>query len=328
MILIPFFLGLIIAYLVHPLTDRFVVVGLRRDRVVMVLYVFLLGFAIAAAMIFLPILVREAQTTIQEFPTYAASFDRTVTHVNEDVRRFLGRFLGKRADLFTIHFKADQLFELILDQIPQNLANVAHFGLWMLIIPFVCFFGLSHGPKWIDAIFDLTPSEYVESLLGLFAEVNATLGAYIRGQILDAMCVGLLTMVGLWGLGFQGAAIMGLVTGLLNVIPFAAPIAGGGLTLLFAYIQGLNWATLFGILCLFALVRLIDDFVLMPFIVGRVVHLHPVLMLFGILAGYSAGGVFGLIFAIPIMAVLKIVLSSVLLNRRETRIFQNQKMMS
>jgi predicted PurR-regulated permease PerM len=66
----------------------------------------------------------------------------------------------------------------------------------------------------------------------------------------------------------------------------------------------------------------------MPFMVGRVVHLHPVLMLFGILAGFSVGGVFGLIFAIPFMAVVKIVLSSVLLNRRETRIFQNQKMMS
>lgn len=327
-VLIPFILGLVIAYLAHPLTDRFVAMGMRRDRVVIVLYIAMVAATVLLALIFLPILYREIQVAIQKLPVYATIFDDAVVRMNEEIRRVLGKFIGKKADGFHIPFRADRLVEIMLNKIPENISNFAHIGIWLLIIPFVSFFGLSHGQQWIDDIFDLTPSEYVESLLGLLTEVNATLGAYIRGQLLDALCVGFLTMGGLWLVGFNGVVLLGVITGVLNVVPFLAPVVGGALALLIGYFQGMSLTALVGVVCVFILIRLIDDFLLMPFVVGGVIHLHPVLMLFAILAGFEVGGFLGLVFAIPVMAVAKVILSSALLNRRAARLFQNQKMVS
>src|SRR5262249_44829084 len=143
-------------------------------------------------------------------------------------------------------------------QLPSNLVSVAHIGLWALIIPFVCFFWLQQSRECMNTLFDWTPAHHVESLLGFLAEVNAALGGFIRGQILDALCVGLITMIGLGLLGFNGAVLMGVFVGFLNLVPLMAPVVGGGVALLAGYLQGLPVPTLFGIVCLFILVRLID----------------------------------------------------------------------
>jgi predicted PurR-regulated permease PerM len=160
------------------------------------------------------------------------------------------------------------------------------------------------------------------------AEINATLGAYIRGQLLDAMCVGLMTMGGLWILGFNQAVLLGVLCGFLNPIPFLAPIVGGSLALLIAYFQGMSFAALFGIFWLFVLIRLCDDFFFTPFVVGQSVKLHPVVMLFAILAGVEVGGFMGLVFAVPLAAILKVVLAVAFHNRQQNLILQQNHIVS
>jgi predicted PurR-regulated permease PerM len=304
--------------------DRFVGFGLRRGRVVMVLYLFLFGGTVLMASWFIPILVREASAAMTEIPTYAGTLNALVDHINVHLQPFLQKLIGAHAKSFTIPFRVDRFLESVLMSLPAHLLDFAHLGLWVFIIPFSCFFGLAQGQKWIDTLFEWTPSEHVESLLGLLAEINAKLGGYFRGILLESMCVGLLSMAGLGLFGVKGAVLLGCVTGLLNLVPFLAPVVGGSLALLVAYFQGASFSLLLGIFFLFLLVRLFDDFVLIPLIIGHHVQLHPLIILFAVLAGVEVGGFFGLIFAIPVTVIAKVVLG-LLVRTREENLLINQQ---
>jgi predicted PurR-regulated permease PerM len=315
-VLIPFFIGFALAYFVQPVIARFEARGLRRDRVVIVVYVAMISLLAILAVSLLPGFLREARSIGQELPSYAQSFDGMVARLNQDIARSAQGVLGKKAASFQISLRAEKMIDELIESAPHNLLNVAHFGLWIIIIPFVAFFVLTQGRAWVDAIFDMTPAAYVESLLGMLAEINATLGAYIRGQMLEGACVGLVTMAGLAIFHFDGAILFGALTGLMNLVPMMAPIVGGGLALLVGYFQGLSTTSLIGIFFLFVLVRLLDDFIFIPFVLGQSVRLHPVLIVFSVLAGFEIGGFFGLVLAVPVAAIIKVVLSLTIGERR------------
>ncbi len=316
-VVVPFVLGIAGAYLIQPLVDRFVSMGLRRDRTVLVLYMLILLTVVTLGIVFIPRMISEANASLQSLPAYAEKFNALNDGLSDSVNKWLARFKGPSAKTVTLPFRADALVERFVTSIPENISSLAHFGMWILIVPFVCYFSLANGKDWVKSIFDLTPSEYVENLLGLISEINASLGGYIRGQLLDGLCVGTLTMAGLWLLGFDQSILIGVLVGFLNPVPFLAPLVGGSLTLLMGYFQGMAPSALFGIFCLFVLVRLCDDFIFTPFIVGQSVRLHPVAMLFAILAGVEVGGLLGLVFAVPAAAILKVIFSVVLSGRRD-----------
>ncbi len=325
-VLVPFLLGFVVAYLVSPLVDRFVAIGLRRDRTVLVLYFFLLGAAAGVASVVVPSFLREAHALADDIPKYTAALDRVVEHINELGRRTLRPVLGPSAASFSLPFRAEQSVESLVKALPGNLLEFAQAGLWILIIPFVSFFALSQSRRWIDALFAWVPAQKVESLLGFLAEINAALGGYVRGQALDALCVGLLTMGGLALLGFNGAVMVGCLTGFLNLVPFMAPLVGGSIALFAGYFQGLGFPTLAGIFVLFVLVRVMDDFVFTPFVVGSSVRLHPVAMLFAVLAGFHVAGFLGLVFAVPIAAAIKVIAATALSDRRGTFVVEDRQL--
>jgi len=316
-VLLPFIFGLVIAYLFHPLVDRFVAMGLRRDRVVAVLYVLLLIGGIGLGSWMLPRLYREANLALSSLPSYASVLNEIIDNSNLKIQQALSRFLGGNAANIVVPFRAEDLVQTLFSSIPGSLLNFAHFGLWVFIIPIVSFFALGQGKRWINHLFQLTPSQYVESLLGLMAEINATLGGYVRGLFLESAFVGFLTMAGLLAMDIKGAILLGFVTGVLNVVPFLALIIGGVVAIIAGYVQTQSWAVVLMILTLFLVVRLVDDIFIIPFVIGSQVSLHPIVTLFAILAGVELGGFVGLVFAIPAAAVVKVVLTIILRNRSE-----------
>ncbi len=325
---IPFLVGLTIAYLLTPLVDRLTAMGLRRDRVVIVLYTAFLGTFLLLSYLLVPSLIRELNDILAEAPTYVTTVNNLIDKINLPLRKFLKPVLGSKAAEIGIPLHAEQMVARLVSAVPSNLLTVAQMVLLFLLIPFVSFFALSDGKRWIDVLFDWTPSKYVESLLGLLAELNARLGDYIRGIFLESLVVGFMTMIGLFALDVQGAVLYGVLTGLVNVVPFLAPVVGGGLALLAAIIQGKSTTTLLGIFCLFLLVRLIDDMVLIPFVVGSNVRLHPLLMVFSVLVGAEIFGFLGLVFAIPVVVILKVVLMLFLKSQRDTVLLKHQSVLS
>ncbi|MFN0118367.1 MAG: AI-2E family transporter [Elusimicrobiota bacterium] len=327
-IVLPFLVGLGLAYMLNPLINRFVARGLRRDRVVFVMFIFLIGFMILLSIFFIPLLSRELFSILKEIPNYKASFEHLLTHVNERAQVHLSPFLGESAKQFVISFHSEKILGRFLMNFLSNILNAAHWVIWIVVIPFSCFFGLKDGEKWNRILFNNTPSHYVESLLSFLAEINTTLGGYVRGQLLEASCVGGVTMVGLWLLGFKGALIMGLITGLFNFVPFLAAIAGGGIALIAAYFQGLPTNILIAIALLYLVIRLLDDFLFIPLVLGSSVQLNPLVMVFSILAGSELAGFVGLILAIPVAAMIKVVLGVIIDHRKDNILIEEKHIYS
>jgi predicted PurR-regulated permease PerM len=101
-------------------------------------------------------------------------------------------------------------------------------------------------------------------------------------------------------------------------------LVGGSIALFAGYFQGLSFPTLLGIFLLFAVIRLLDDFVLTPFLVGGSVRLHPVAVLFAILAGFHVGGFLGLVFAVPMAAIVKVIAVAALGEGRKTFVVEDR----
>jgi predicted PurR-regulated permease PerM len=156
-VLIPFFLGLVLAYFINPLIERFVAIGWRRDRTVLVLYGLMVGLAMILAGIILPSLYREAHATLRDLPEYTARFNVLIDAVNAELARLSPKLVGKRLTPLALPFRAEELIIALVDKVPQNLLNVAHWGMGAVIMPFVAFFALSQGRQWLDRLFDWTP---------------------------------------------------------------------------------------------------------------------------------------------------------------------------
>jgi predicted PurR-regulated permease PerM len=326
-IIFPFLLGLGLAYLLEPIVENLEALGWRRDRIVVVLYCLFLVAAVVFVWGVLPLFVKQTNGIVQDFPSYVRQINAMIDAFNAGVGRYLLQLTGHGLEYDIVPYHLDQFLSGLMTSLPTRLLGVAHLGTWIVIVPFVSFYGLSEGPRWINALFDATPSAYVESLLGLLAEVNATLGGYIRGQLLDALCVAVVSALGLWILGVKQFVLIAVITGVLNPVPLLAPLVGASLALFLGYAHGLPPSALVGILLLFGLVRLLDDFVFTPFIVGRSVQLHPAAMLFAVLAGFEAGGIVGLVFAVPVAAVVKVALS-IALHQRQKNIMTINSVMS
>ncbi|MFA5192962.1 MAG: AI-2E family transporter [Verrucomicrobiia bacterium] len=316
-VVLPFAFGLILAYLANPLVEWFTAFGLRRDRVVLVLYLALLTLGVVLCMSLVPPLLHAANQTQAALPRYGQELDSLFSRFNSDIQKWLTPLIGAGARHFMIPAQTDDLLMKVVQKLFVNIEDLAHVGLWIIIIPFVGFFGLVQSRQWMDTLFNLTSSRYVENLLGLLAEINTTLGAYMRSVMIESLCVGFLMTLGLHFLGVNAAVLIGVTTALVNPIPFMAPVIGGALAVLLTYFQFQSLSMVLAVVVLVIVVRIIDDFILIPCVVGRSVHLHPVVMIFAVLAGVELGGFLGLIFAVPLTVVLKVVLSLLVRSRRE-----------
>jgi len=144
--------------------------------------------------------------------------------------------------------------------------------------------------------------------LNLLFELDNSLGRYVRGILLEALCVGLLAFVGFWAIDLGYALQIAVVVGLANVVPYVGPVLGallGGGVALF------QWGTPIGIVKVLIVcggVRFIEDWFIQPSVLQKAVHLHPVLVVLALMSGAELFGFWGLLFAVPVACMVKVLL--------------------
>jgi predicted PurR-regulated permease PerM len=303
-ILLPFVLAAALAYLMSPVVRFFEVRGLRRGPVVIFLYASVMTLLAVFSYKLAAIAATEAQEAAHNMPMYVEKGGQALTRLRSDARM-------------------DGRFSVLLDDIadhgkewPQDiLSRMPSFALGVLpvlevafLVPFIGFFIIREGPRWRDQIVAFVPSRYVEMMLNLFFELDNSLGRYVRGILLEALCVGCLAFVGFWGIGLSYALQIAVVVGLANVVPYVGPVIGvflGGSVALF------QWGTFGGLVKVILVcvgVRLFEDWFIQPTVLQKAVHLHPVLVVFALMSGAELFGFWGLMFAVPVACMAKVLL--------------------
>ncbi len=319
-ILLPFMLATVLAYLFNPLVRFFEVRGLRRRPVVLVLYVSLMTILSLASYKLAWVAALEAEEAAHNMPTYVRQGGEALARlraslnslqVHDDRRPFQSLLKRTAAHVELLDFVAERgksWPDEILKRMPSFALGVLPILEIAFLVPFIGFFVIQEGPKFRDHILGWVPSRYVEMVLGLMVEIDNSLGKYIRGISLEALCVGFIALAGFWLIGLDYALQIAIVVGLANIVPYVGPILG---VLLGSGVALFQWGSAAGILKVVAVcvgVRFAEDWFIQPTVMRSAVHLHPVLIVFALMAGAKLLGFWGLLFGVPIACMVKVLL--------------------
>ncbi|MHB1953619.1 MAG: AI-2E family transporter [Sulfobacillus sp.] len=305
-ILLPFVLALVLAYLLAPLVESFVRHGLNRIVSIMVVYI-LVGFVIAAAIIYMvPLLIQESIHLIRMVPGFANELQSTWSIWLARLHQAPIPSSVRSAISATGMHLENQLFGLL-----RALVG-AIFGLVpgvvsVIVAPVLGFYVLKDLDRIRMRFWDVVPLKWRSSMFKLGFDMDRALNGFIRGQLIVALAVGALSTILVVILGIPFPLLIGAVATVTDIIPYVGPIAGA----LPAVVLALNISPLIALDTVlgFVAIHQLEGTVIGPKVMGESVGLHPLVVVFAILAGGELGGVVGLLLAVPTAAVLKVFLS-------------------
>ena len=299
----PLIVGIGLAYLFSPLVQKcengilrnIKKPGLRRGLSV--------AMTLGAVVLFLLVLVGLLITTVT----------RSVTMIHPEQYIEYFKSLGEQMSQFAemIENKLEEMSINVgtiggyLSSILASVKDVASALLFSLI--FAIYFLMDSGIKkyWGDILILFTKEKTREHLLELAKDADHVFAGYIRGQVIDAMLVGTLTAAALTLAGVPYGAVVGLLTGLGNLIPYIGPLVGfGSLIIVCLMGQSLLHLALGGVIL--AVVMFVDGNIINPRLLSANVEVHPVLVIVALLAGGQIGGVVGMLVSVPCAAFLKL----------------------
>ena len=176
---------------------------------------------------------------------------------------------------------------------------------WLVLVPILAFFLLKDADSFRRAALLMVPRGRLRWRVDdLLRDVNRVLAAYVRAQLLACLLVGVVCTIGFIVINVPYALVLGLLAGLLEFIPLVGPLVIAGIAVLVASFHSLALA--FGVLLFLGVLRLAQDYVVYPRLIGHGVRLHPLAVILAILCGAELGGVAGIFLAIPAVAVLSV----------------------
>jgi predicted PurR-regulated permease PerM len=325
----PFIWAIITAFILNPFVS-FVHRRTHLPKHLITIWLYAMIALIITILIinFSAVVVEQVKGLQDQIPS---AVDDVQVWLNDNHRDTLDR-LGLDRDFVDqqLNSAAKPLADALGKAVIPVLFGTVTFAIELIIYLVASFYFIVQGDRFVSAARSLLHKRYHGEFDRLSAEISRTLGAYIRGQALLVAIMSTASFLMLTILGIQYAVIVALATGVLELIPLIGPWAAGAIAVSVALFQdgtpfGWSHLTLAIVLAIgyFALRQMEDAFVI-PLVIGRIVHLHPLLVIFVIVVGTSLGGVLGLILAVPIAAVVKI-LSTYFYGKvmaRETRIVE------
>lgn len=305
-ILTPFVLAGIFAYILNPIVDFFSnKIKLPRTLSVLLIYVFLTGLVIAGGLALSKRVVDESFQFEEFINSLIASASLQVNTLPDWIR--------PTAEDALFSLSNSKLFDLtpsLFSLFPQAISRIVSFVIFL----FSAFFFLKEGRKIIDKFLNLIPNDYKVEVEILLRRINSVLGGYLRGQVLMVLLMSTAFFLILTGFNVKFALVLAIFAGVAEIVPFIGPIVATTVVGFAAFITnatnfGLNpLQTALGVVLAFVIVRQLQDYLVMPYVFGKITKLHPLIILFAVIAGGHIAGMLGLILAVPIAASLRIFL--------------------
>lgn len=308
-ILMPFVIAAVLAYMGDPLADRLEAKGLGRTTSVVVVFSVLTLFSLLMFLITLPLLLDQMQLLIQRCYAVLAWFQQTAL---PNLRSFLdlpeqAQPIDTAKEALSKHWNAaGGIFVYLWQKISGSSLALMTWVANVTLIPVVTFYLLRDWDLMIAAIRRSLPRSHEALYVDIASQCDEILGAFARGQFLVMLSLGAVYTVGLFILGLDLALVLGLAAGLASIVPYLGFIVGIAASGLAAYFQfDISWQLL-GVAVVFGIGQLLESLYLTPSLVGDKIGLHPVMVIFAILAGGQLFGFLGVLLALPVASVMKV----------------------
>ena len=323
-VVIPVVFAFFIAYQMNPFVDWAESKGIPRPATTVAsLLVVVAGFVVFLAL-FIPRFVGEFGSLVAQLPTYVQNlYDWAVPWLRENVG------IEVEIDLATIKAQLQehgasllQPTGAIIGTVASGVLGLLSALLGLLLVPVFIYFLCVDYHRIIAAMGGLVPPRHREIVSRVTAKIDRAMSSFVRGQITVMLFLMVFYSIGLTILGVKFAIFIGVIAGIANIVPYVGPAIGAGLSALMTLLEWTGFGSLVGVLGLFVVGNLLESFVLTPKIVGDRVGLSPLLVLVSLLFWGELLGIMGVLIAIPVTAILRIVLAEVFAAYRKSDYFQ------
>jgi predicted PurR-regulated permease PerM len=308
-VLLLIVLSIFFSYLVAPLVDlvqKPMNIGGRarvipRGLAIIIVYIVLFFGVGLAIYLLIPQLSAQFPEFKQQAVVYFQKIRSSTESLNQYFRQrrmpegaaqYVDSLLGRGGDLVTAAV--------------ERMVGWIIFVPWLVLIPILSFFFLKDADAFRRSVLAMLPRGRLRWRGDeFFTDVNSTLAAYIRAQLTACLLVGIMCTIGFWALGLPSPLVLGLIAGIFEFVPLVGPLAIAILAALLGLLHS-GWGAALMVLVFLGILRVVQDYLIYPRIIGTGIHLHPLAVIFAILAGAEIAGIAGIFLAIPVIAVLTV----------------------
>ncbi len=304
-ILTPFILAAIFAYLFNPIVNLFShKIKLPRSLSIIIIYALIILVVVGGSVSLSKRIIDESSELTQFATTLNHEVKQQVNVLPDWIRPTISD------TLYSLERTKLSLSPSDLSFFPKAFSGI----LSVIIFLFSAFYFLKEGRGMRDKLLNFMPNEYKFEVEILLRKINAALGSYLRGQVFLVLLVSAILFIALSILGVKFALILAIFSGIAEIVPIIGPIVAASVAAIVAFIGGTSnfslmpLQTAIVVIVIYTVVRQLQDYLVNPYIMGKITKLHPLVILFAVLAGEHTAGILGLILAVPIAGVLRILL--------------------
>lgn len=305
---IAFAAGLV--FILEPLVETLERRGVPRVLGTFMAFVVLAGFIVALAAVVYPTIQSQVSDFVEQLPVLYAS---VVDWLKE---------AGSRLGIDIEHLLTQEAIEEWLND-PANQETIRNllFGFGAgagqvirgatealavaVLTPVLALYILIDLRKFKKGAIALTPPRYQEEVAYVGGEVGSALGSFVRGQLFVALIVGIASSIGMWIIDLPFWLLVGILAGILNLVPFLGPVVGGALAMLVALLNGDPWQGIWAVV-IFTAIQQVDNHIITPVVQRTRVNLSPLFIVLALIIGGSVAGLLGVLVAVPLTAALRI----------------------
>lgn len=299
-VLTPFMIAAFITYLLHPIVEKLYENNLPRWLSVLIIYLLFfggIGFALYKG---IPAFVVQLRDLAENAPQLTNQYREWISAVQEQTSTLPA---GVQNMIDEGINAIEQRLNSLLDKVLEFLMGILNSIVLIAIIPFIVFYFLKDIELLKKAVWYITPRKWRDIGICFLRDVDQSLGGYIRGQLLVCTIVGAAAALIFWFIGMNYPLLLGSIIGITNIIPYFGPIIGMLPALIIAATMSMKMVIM--LLIILLLLQFLEANFLSPYIVGKSLRMHPLIIMLALLAGGEIGGIAGLILAVPLTAVLK-----------------------
>lgn len=312
-ILMPFLTGALLAYLCNPLVTRLMTRWkLRRSVAVTAVFSTLLVSLTVMLILLLPALWRQFIYLESRLPSLLRWFNRhAIPWLEKTFRVDIDRLDMDLISgwLSSYWQEAGTAAGNVLTRVAQSSMDVLSLLGLIALVPVVMFYLLMDWEKLVDNIRELVPRQHVHKVMLIAAECDEVLSAFVRGQLIVMLLLGIIYAIGLQVIGLKLGILIGLMAGLGSIIPYFGFIVGivaASVSALFQF--GFKIDPLLMVGAVFMIGQVLEGWVLQPYLIGDKIGLPPVTVIFAIMAGGQLFGLVGMLLALPVAAIIMVLL--------------------
>jgi predicted PurR-regulated permease PerM len=303
----PFIMALVLGYLMLPLVDliaRFV----PRAVAILLVYLVFIGAVWALVSWLFPLIGSQVKALSNDVPTYQKQFDQWSAQatdwynqlpISDDVRRSIENSINNSLNAIGSGVQSALVGAV------TAISRAMGFIIGLFIVPFWLFYVLKDKSRGMDAFNSMLPRAWRNDVWRVVRIINGVFSQYIRGQLILALIVGLASTIGMFIVGAPFPVILGVISGITEIVPIIGPILGAIPGLALAAFHPEGWVMVLKVLAVYLVVQQLENNLLVPKIQGDSVKVHPALIMVALVVGSQVGGLFGLVLAVPVAAILR-----------------------